>query len=106
MTQEKLTLFHTHEAIETMFAPGGVVAEGRHSQCLPGVLVPKDPLIAIKGLAQEMSSPEVFAEAVEPFEISTLSGRIPAGDQHPLLAIGVKIKTPRNGCGWHRWVRQ
>ena len=94
-------MFHTHEAIETMFAPGGVVAEGRHSQCLPGVLVPKDPLIAIKGLAQEMSRtpPEVFAEAVEPFEISTLSGRIPAGDQHPLLAIGVTRKTRDTGVG-------
>ena len=83
MTQEKLTLFHAHEAIETMFTPGGVVAEGRDSQCLPGILVPKDPLVAIKGLAQKMSRtpPEVFAEAVEPSEISTLSRRIPAGDR-------------------------
>ena len=43
--------------------------------------------------------PEVFAEAVEPSEIPALSWRVPAGDQHPLLAIGVKIKTGESGMG-------
>ncbi len=101
MTQKKLPLLYPHVAIQAMLASGWVVAEGRDSQCLPGILAPKDPLVAIECLAQEMSrtTPEVFAEAVEPSEIPALSWCIPAGNQHPLLAVRMKIKTGESGMG-------
>jgi len=93
--QEKLSVLHSHEAVEPVCPASLVVAETCAGDFKPLPFVSFDPLISKKCLALKMTvcTAEVLAEAVQLSQPATVFGRIPTGDQHPLIFVRTKIIT-------------
>lgn len=79
MTQKKLAVFQSHEAVEPIFAAGGIVTKAGGVQFRPLSIRGTNPLIAEPGFSQQMTvvAAKVFTEAIQSLESSAFLVGVP-----------------------------
>lgn len=99
VAQEELVVLDPHEAIETVFFAGRIVAETSRGDRVPVSIVGAVPTVPVESFARQVSAfaDKVLAEAMQAAQSTTLLGCVPSRDQHPGLVDGMKPVTGKGG---------